>query len=233
MKTIEIHIPTSWNEISMEMFDKIILELKGDYSKLEPSTAVIKAITDLSYDEISNMDVSSYQNLVNKLQFMNNYPLTNKIPDETIILNNKKYNVLLNPRKMSAAQFIDYKNIMMNIDKIKNYQAKLLAIFITPENCRYGSGYDFDKLADEIYHYLPIEYAIGLSYFFETASNIYMRCSLRYLILDAQWQKIKTKDKTLKENLKIYIKELKEMKKKIALMTRIKRKHLMRLTGHR
>lgn len=234
MKTLEIQLPTMWKEISMEMFDKIIFELNGDYSKLEPSTAVIKALTNLSYDEISNMDVVSYQNIVNKLQFMNTYPAHNKIPDETITLNNKNYSVLLNPKKMTAAQFIDYKNLLMNADKIKNIQAKLLAVFIIPENHKYGDGYDFDKLADEIYHYLPIEYAIGLSYFFEIASSYYMTVSLQSLVLDAKIQMIKNyRNKELRTNLKTYITELKNLKKGIQMMNILKKKRLMKLIGHK
>ena len=133
---LKINLPQSWSEISLATFDKIchIPEDTKDYSR-----EVLKTVLNLTDKEIDLIPMIDYLDLINRLSWMNEYPPVNKIPKDKIVLNDKSYNVLLFPNRMTAAQFIDYRFILINDDS-KLKQAKLLSVFIVPEGCKYNDG---------------------------------------------------------------------------------------------
>ena len=201
-----INVPTSWSEISLEKMDKIAeISNNSSYTDEQRETDIIKLLTGLTDDEIDNMNIVDYQKILNSLKFLNQ-PISKVLPKDSITLNNKTYNVLLYPSRMTAAQFLDYKTIMAS--DMNHKTARLIACFVVPEGSKYADdSYNPDDVVNDIYKYMSIEYAYGLTFFFESQYRAFATGILAYSI-----QEIK-KDKELPQEMKSQVlKKLQEVK---------------------
>ena len=201
-----INVPTSWSEISLETMDKIAeISNNSIYTDEQRETEFIKLLTGLTDDEIDNMNIVDYQKILNSLKFLN-HPISKVLPKDSITLNNKTYNVLLYPSRMTAAQFLDYKTIMTS--DMTHKTARLIACFVVPKGAQYADdSYNPDDVVNDIYKYMSIEYAYGLTFFFESQYKAFATGILAYSI-----QEIK-KDKEMPQDMKsTVLKKLQEVK---------------------
>ena len=201
-----INVPTSWSEISLETMDKIAeISNNSNYTDEQRETDIIKLLTGLTDDEIDNMNIVDYQKILNSLKFLNQ-PISKVLPKDSIELNNKTYSVLLYPSRMTAAQFLDYKTIMTS--DMNHKTARLIACFVVPEGSKYADdSYNPDDVVNDIYKYMSIEYAYGLTFFFESQYKAFATGILAYSI-----QEIK-KDKEMPQEMKSQVlKKLQEVK---------------------
>lgn len=201
-----INVPTSWSEISLETMDKIAeISNNSIYTDEQRETEFIKLLTGLTDDEIDNMNIVDYQKILNSLKFLNQ-PISKVLPKDSITLNNKTYNVLLYPSRMTAAQFLDYKTIMAS--DMNHKTARLIACFVVPKGAQYADdSYNPDDVVNDIYKYMSIEYAYGLTFFFESQYKAFATGILAYSI-----QEIK-KDKEMPQDMKNQVlKKLQEVK---------------------
>ena len=201
-----INVPTSWSEISLETMDKIAeISNNSIYTDEQRETEFIKLLTGLTDDEIDNMNIVDYQKILNSLKFLNQ-PISKVLPKDSITLNNKTYNVLLYPSRMTAAQFLDYKTIMTS--DMTHKTARLIACFVVPKGAQYADdSYNPDDVVNDIYKYMSIEYAYGLTFFFVSQYKAFATGILAYSI-----QEIK-KDKEMPQDMKNQVlKKLQEVK---------------------
>ena len=201
-----INVPTSWSEISLEMMDKIAeISNNSSYTDEQRETEFIKILTGITDDDIDNMNIVDYQKILNSLNFLNQ-PISKVLPKDSITLNNKTYSVLLYPSRMTAAQFLDYKTIMAS--DMNHKTARLIACFVVPEGSKYADdSYNPDDVVNDIYKYMSIEYAYGLTFFFEIQYRAFATGILAYSI-----QEIK-KDKEMPQEMKSQVlKKLQEVK---------------------
>ena len=201
-----INVPTSWSEISLEVMDKIAeISNNSTYTDEQRETEIIKLLTGLADDDIDNMNIVDYQKILNSLKFLNQ-PISKVLPKDSIELNNKTYSVLLYPSRMTAAQFLDYKTIMAS--DMNHKTARLIACFVVPEGSKYADdSYNPDDVVNDIYKYMSIEYAYGLTFFFESQYKAFATGILAYSI-----QEIK-KDKEMPQEMKSQVlKKLQEVK---------------------
>lgn len=201
-----INVPTSWSEISLETMDKIAeISNNSIYTDEQRETEFIKLLTGLTDDDIDNMNIVEYHKILNSLKFLNQ-TISKVLPKDSITLNNKTYNVLLYPSRMTAAQFLDYKTIMAS--DMNHKTARLIACFVVPKGAQYADdSYNPDDVVNDIYKYMSIEYAYGLTFFFESQYKAFATGILAYSI-----QEIK-KDKELPQEMKNQVlKKLQEVK---------------------
>ena len=201
-----INVPTSWSEISLEVMDKIAeISNNSTYTDEQRETDIIKLLTGITDDEIDNMNIVDYQKILNSLKFLNQ-PISKVLPQASIELNNKTYSVLLYPSRMTAAQFLDYKTIMAS--DMNHKTARLIACFVVPKGAKYADdSYNPDDVVNDIYKYMSIEYAYGLTFFFEIQYRAFATGILAYSI-----QEIK-KDKEMPQEMKSQVlKKLQEVK---------------------
>lgn len=201
-----INVPTSWSEISLEVMDKIAeISNNSTYTDEQRETEIIKLLTGITDDDIDNMNIVDYQKILNSLKFLNQ-PISKVLPKDSIELNNKTYSVLLYPSRMTAAQFLDYKTIMAS--DMNHKTARLIACFVVPEGSKYADdSYNPDDVVNDIYKYMSIEYAYGLTFFFESQYKAFATGILAYSI-----QEIK-KDKEMPQEMKSQVlKKLQEVK---------------------
>ena len=201
-----INVPTSWSEISLEVMDKIAeISNNNSYTDEQRETDIIKLLTGITDDDIDNMNIVDYQKILNSLKFLNQ-PISKVLPKDSITLNNKTYSVLLYPSRMTAAQFLDYKTIMTS--DMNHKTARLIACFVVPKGAKYADdSYNPDDVVNDIYKYMSIEYAYGLTFFFEIQYRAFATGILAYSI-----QEIK-KDKEMPQEMKSQVlKKLQEVK---------------------
>lgn len=201
-----INVPTSWSEISLETMDNIAeISNNSIYTDEQRETEFIKLLTGITDDDIDNMNIVDYQKILNSLKFLNQ-PISKVLPKDSITLNNKTYSVLLYPSRMTAAQFLDYKTIMAS--DMNHKTARLIACFVVPEGAKYADdSYNPDDVVNDIYKYMSIEYAYGLTFFFESQYKAFATGILAYSI-----QEIK-KDKEMPQEMKNQVlKKLQEVK---------------------
>ena len=201
-----INVPTSWSEISLETMDKIAeISNNSSYTDEQRETDIIKLLTGITDDDIDNMNIVDYQKILNSLKFLNQ-PISKVLPQASIELNNKTYSVLLYPSRMTAAQFLDYKTIMAS--DMNHKTARLIACFVVPKGAKYADdSYNPDDVVNDIYKYMSIEYAYGLTFFFEIQYRAFATGILAYSI-----QEIK-KDKEMPQEMKSQVlKKLQEVK---------------------
>ena len=201
-----INVPTSWSEISLEVMDKIAeISNNSTYTDEQRETDIIKLLTGITDDDIDNMNIVDYQKILNSLKFLNQ-PISKVLPKDSITLNNKTYSALLYPSRMTAAQFLDYKTIMAS--DMNHKTARLIACFVVPKGAKYADdSYNPDDVVNDIYKYMSIEYAYGLTFFFEIQYRAFATGILAYSI-----QEIK-KDKEMPQEMKSQVlKKLQEVK---------------------
>lgn len=170
MKELNITLPSSWDEVTLEMFDVITSEESNPYEKI---TDILEIMTGLPKSEIKDLPATVLESakLNEKLSFMTKEP-RKKMPVEKYTLNGKKYIMSLYPAKWTAAQYLDYNAVLGGGPQKK--MAKCVACFMVPEGKKYGEGYDFDRLVDEIYENMPITVAMGFSSFFQLQLQAYV-----------------------------------------------------------
>ena len=201
-----INVPTSWSEISLETMDKIAeISNNSIYTDEQRETEFIKLLTGLTDDEIDNMNIVDYQKILNSLKFLNQ-PISKVLPQASIKLNNKTYSVLLYPSRMTAAQFLDYKTIMAS--DMNHKTARLISCFVVPKGAKYADDtYNPDDVVNDIYKYMSIEYAYGLTFFFESQYKAFATGILAYSIKEIK------KDKEMPQEMKNQVlKKLQEVK---------------------
>ena len=231
MKKINIKVPTSWAEITLETFDKIQKSLSDNPKDVD--VVIIKDLTGLTDKEIEEMSVQSFNDIVKSLEFLTRFPLQKKLPKDHIELAGKKFKVLLYPYKMTASQFLDYRAMTMNENPDKFQSARLISIFMTLEE----GEMEFEDKVQLVYKHMPIEYAIGLAYFFEMVFNVFMNHSLHCSMLGTKAILKAEKDKKIKEQLKDLLNQMKNTKKEFRQMMKDKKKvlrvYLTKSTGNK
>lgn len=145
---MKITIKNNWNDVKLIDLEAITLlndvKIPDDLKMVE----MLAILSDVSYDDIMKLSATDMMKLMNELTF-----LTTEVP-KTVVkpsleINGKKYNHILNPKEITAGQFLDYKILIQQKDIDKKI-ARLIACFTVPDGCNYGEGYDTEELVDLI-----------------------------------------------------------------------------------
>lgn len=169
-------MPSSWDEVTLEMFDVITSNEENPYEKIQD---ILEILTGLPKSEIKELPATVLESaeINKKLSFMTKEP-RKRMPVEKLTLNGKRYVMSLYPAKWTAAQYLDYNAVLGGGTQKK--MAKLVACFCVPEGKKYGEGYDFDKLVDEIYEHMPVTVAMGYAGFFQLQLTSYVKALSAY-----------------------------------------------------
>lgn len=163
MKELQMNIPSSWSEISIGRFEEIA-KIEGE-NPYEKTIQLLEILTGLSDKDIRALPVTALEStgLTEKLSFLAKEP-RKVMPRNEIKLNGTTYVMSLYPTKWTAGQYLDY-NASLSAAKEKKI-ATIIACFAVPEGHKYGDGYDFESVVNDINEYMSIEEGIGYSDFF-------------------------------------------------------------------
>ena len=176
MKELNISVPSSWDEITLEMFDGISA---AEGNPFEKTVSILNVLTGLSEEELRSLPATVFEGtgLNAKLGFLAT-EIRKRMPQEKYNTPNGKYTVSLYPQKWTAAQYLDYNTVLAGEDKKK--LARIIACFTVPEGKKYGEGYDFESVVNDIYENMPVTVAMGYAGFFQLLLTSFTRALSAY-----------------------------------------------------
>ena len=176
---MNIEVPTSWNEVTLKQFDKILeISNNKDLTIAEREIRLIATLTNTDISVIQYLDAPSFQNISNNLSFLNTKP-EKKVPVDSFVLNGKDYHADLTPVNWTAGQFLDYK--VLAGEDIDKKAARLIACFVYPEAAAYNDGsYDVEDVVNDINEYMTVSEVTGFTDFFMLQYTAYAKALLAY-----------------------------------------------------
>lgn len=175
-----IEMITSWDDITIEVYDKIYSYIKelSPEDVIEADMKTLSVLADMPIEEVKQLDMSTWNMLKQKMKFLNDMPKINMPPTE-LNLNGNKYNVMVGPKHWILGQFIDYTQLsqQQNLDK---RVARYIACFVVPEGKKYAEDYDVEEVVNDLYSNLPVVEALSLSNFFMIIFRSYAKAILHY-----------------------------------------------------
>ena len=124
--------------------------------------AMVSVLSDISLEDITNMEVNKLQEFINNLKFIET-PYKPKTPETTYNIGNKEYKVFFNVNKMTASQYIDFQNFYKQYD---DFMPNLAACFLLPNGKKYGEDYDPIDEAEFLNTHLTIDIFSDIMFFF-------------------------------------------------------------------
>jgi len=134
---MKLTVPTSWQDITVEQFQRIHKLNTSDLAKEDPIDYLLSLISICckeSYETISKFSIEQINTVGARLQFIQAMPPQKKI--EQVIKLNREYLCELAIEKISAGQYIDLKNYIKHgvIENIHN----ILTCFYIPRMEKYA-----------------------------------------------------------------------------------------------
>ena len=174
---MKITIPTSWNDITLEMYIKLKPVLETEQEPVTKVINILCILTGLKREEIKNITLPDYKNLLKKMSFLNS-ELPKELKDKRIKLNGQWYEWKIDAQNMLFGEYISVMEIMQKANKnddvlFKNLH-KILTVIFRPIEKRYGvfwrsmemNGDRIRETADNILKHMSIADAYPIAVFF-------------------------------------------------------------------
>lgn len=130
--------------------------------ELDMNLAMVSVLSDISLEDIQNMELNKLQELINNLKFVES-TYRPKTPETKYIIGDREYKVFFNVNKMTASQYIDFQSFYKKYD---DYMPNLAACFLLPEGKKYGEDYDPLDEAEFLSNHLTIDVFSDIMFFF-------------------------------------------------------------------
>lgn len=201
----------NWKDITIEIYDKIRAletEIVTQEQALDVNVKLLSILCDVDELTIINLPLTEFTILVGKAEFLKEMP---KYTIEQYYYDNKGrvYEVQMNLREMTTAQFIDFQTFVK--DKDKNFK-HLLACFLLPKGKKYGEDYDIIEVAEHLYKNMSIATARSVMFFFILQYQALQQVMLNYSIREVKKQMKKTKNKEAKKNMEMALQQMMQLK---------------------
>jgi hypothetical protein len=148
----------NWNEITVGQF-KRLLEVSDDND--ERVFEVVSILSDETLDQTLDRPLEDVRKDIEALEFLKTKPRIRRVRDR-YDLGGTVYILQASPQDITTAQYIDFTNEKKDVGHI----SEMLSIFLVPKGHRYGDGYDFRKVQQDIDRYMSYEDANSVSAFF-------------------------------------------------------------------
>lgn len=162
----------SWNDVTISMYRKILaLPKDEDYA-----FNLVALFENVELQEIMKRPIEETLKCTAALNsFISTRPRSLVVKSE-YKLNGKVYKISRNPADINTAQYFDFINTPKNIP---DNLSQILAIFMTPEDKEYNTGYDIESAVYDIENYMNVQEALGVCNFFTALFRVYSRIILR------------------------------------------------------
>lgn len=177
-KTINVQIANCWADVTLRQFDQL-KQIADTGMNEDWVIEALVILSNLEREDIMNLPYPEFIRLSGKLGFLNSEPPT-RVPDTHIRIGEQTFEVTTAIPNITAAQFMDYKQMLQAKD-MPMYLARLCSCFIIPRGFKYGTYYDTEKHVQFLYDNLGVVEALSLSNFFTIQLRAYMQTSLRSL----------------------------------------------------
>ena len=171
----------NWEDITIEIYDKIRAletEIVTQEQALDVNVKLLSILCDVDEETIINLPLTEFTILVGKAEFLTLMPKYT-VEQYYEIGKGRVFEIQMNLREMTTAQFIDFQTFIK--DKDKNFK-HLLACFLLPKGKKYGEDYDIIEVAEHLYKNMSIATARSVMFFFKTLSQLSLVNSLTWSI---------------------------------------------------
>lgn len=132
----------SFEKLTVGEYQELYRIHRSDDDELDKTVQSIAVLTGKTRWEVEDMDMDLFRSYSKRISVLFS-ALIEERPRKTIKVNGKKYSICLNPRKLTAGQYIDLQHFLKD-NNILNLH-KILACIITPKKI-FGKGrYDGAK----------------------------------------------------------------------------------------
>ena len=154
---------TSYSNLPMGKYQRVIEALKQKEDAIDAHVEMLSILYDLTPEEVMNMPLEQYQELSFNCSFLMQ-PLP---PVKGRICKEYKFgDMVLVPttdiKKFSAAQYIDYQQMIQEDGKL----IELMSCLLVPKGCKYAQGYDIADVHKVIAEYMCVSDVMEMSAFF-------------------------------------------------------------------
>lgn len=214
----EWNVPTSWNDISLKMYQEIERYYDGKDSGFD-AREVLNIITGKSIDEINALPAEFLEIIMNKLSFLQTQPEVGEASNK-VVINGETY--LINvAEKLKTGEYVQADTI---IKSDKHNYAAILGILCRKEGEIYDSKFEAEVLNSriEMFENTPMVKLMPIVSFFLELCMIYTTPTLLSLkareAVDLTRQHIESLHKNgeiSKHSMKLQMKKLKKLEKSI------------------
>lgn len=202
-------VKDSWSKINIDCYEqlrKLKLNETDELNNLNEQITLLSILCEVDEDEIVELTTEEFKELLSQTTFLNELPKVKIQPYYTI--NGKEYEVFLNLKNMTVAQYLDFQTFYKEQDK---YFKELLSIFVIPKDKKYNTDYNIEEVINEIGEYMSIADAYSILFFFTLLYQNLMLSTVEYSIQEMMKMK-RNLSKEEKEKLKKAITEMEKAK---------------------
>lgn len=187
-----------------------LMALDNDVDDVTKGINILSVLSDYTEEELYDMPLDDFSKLMAKTSFLQrNVEKTDwKKLGKQLVINGKKYDVIKEARKMTAGQYIDYREYTKDSEKFMDMLPFILTVFLIPSGMKYGNGYDTAELAQEFNDHLDIKTALSISDFFLHQSKVSMMTSILSLKWMMKRMMKKEKNQEIKEKIQIAVERM-------------------------
>lgn len=187
-----------------------LMTLDNDVDDVTKGINILSVLSDYTEEELYDMPLDDFSKLMAKTSFLQrNVEKTDwKKLGKQLVINGKKYDVIKEARKMTAGQYIDYREYTKDSEKFMDMLPFILTVFLIPSGMKYGNGYDTSELAQEFNDHLDIKTALSISDFFLHQSKVSMMTSILSLKWMMKRMMKKEKNQEIKEKIQIAVERM-------------------------
>lgn len=176
-----ITVPTSWNEITLKMFQ----DLQRFYSENENYNMrdMIRIFTDYTDDELNELPMEFLETILLHLSFLNIEP-EEKEPTNKIIIDKEEY-VINTMEKLKFGEWVDTQTVLKDD---KHNLAGILGIICRKKGEKYDSEFIAEKYEERVkmFEQVPITDILPVVNFFLSLQVISIAPSVLYSMAEAQ-----------------------------------------------
>lgn len=169
---------TSYDNLPIGKYQSILNALKKSTDDIDGHVAILSILYDMESDEVYNLPLEKYAELSSHVSFLLQPlpPVRGRICKEY-----RCGDMVLVPttdvKKFTAAQFIDYQQMLKEEDKV----VELCSTLLVPKGHTYADGYDIADVHKVINDYLSVMDVMELSAFFLRKLKHSIKHTMRYL----------------------------------------------------
>lgn len=183
---------TNFNELPIGKYLEILSISKDEnLEELDKQIKIISILNDLTEDEILDLPLPDYKDMVIASRFLAEIPKDIKVSADEIHVGDWHLIATKDLTKLTTSQYVDFQTFSKDPEK---YFVEILSCFLVPKGFKYCKDYSVAELQETLRWNLSVIDALALSAFFLT--------QLKDLILNSQ--------SSLKEMIKDLPKEQRE-----------------------
>lgn len=201
-------IASDWSEISVGEWQDIEEIIKSDEDTVSKNVRLVGYMYDIPDEEAYELPINEFSKYLDSISFLSKEPNVPS-PAPMYEINGKKYVVALDKKKITTAQYIDFKSL--DNSKIRENIHIMLSVILIPEGHKYNDGYNMEEVQRDIQQYFRITHALSLVRFFFRQYIQLTISSLQSLTRILRKEKRKTKDREQRNKIEIQIQKTKEL----------------------